>query len=112
MHQFIKRIISTIRSSIVIGVLAGKVSIALASLTFSGRTITGGSNVSIDAMGTSTATSITNGNSSTVSFPGSVSIGTTLLPKEMASVRIANEYPGASIVEKIQAAITDLGGPG
>ena len=113
MNRFIKRIISTIRSSIVIGVLAGKVSIALASLTFTGTTITGGSNVSIDAMGTSTATSITNGNSSsTVSFPGSVSIGTTLLPKEMASVRIANEYPGASIVEKIQAAITDLGGAG
>jgi hypothetical protein len=81
MPGFLKRTLPTIATSIVVGLLAGGISLAVASLTFSGTTIISGSGVSIDAsgtisIGTSTATGIVIGNTnSTVSFNGNVGIG-------------------------------------
>src|ERR1017187_9600617 len=80
MYEFLRRRLPILVVYIIIAAIVGGVSIAFASLTFSGTSITGDSNSIIDATGTisigaSSATGITIGRSNqTTSFPGNVSI--------------------------------------
>jgi hypothetical protein len=84
MYEHLKRKLPTFVLAIIIASVAGGVSIALASLTFTGTSITGDTNSTIDATGTisigaTSATGITIGRSGiTATFPGTVTItGTT-----------------------------------
>ena len=82
MYESLKRKLPSLTVAIAVGLLAGGVSIALASLTFTGTNISGNSGVSIDSsstisIGTSTATTVMIGNASgTLSLFGNIGIGT------------------------------------
>lgn len=130
--KFEKRLANRFSPVIAICIIApilGMASVAFASLTFSTTTVFGNANLLIDASGTiavgsSTATAITIGNNSSVtSFSGNVGIGTnsttanlqvegTTLLANLNAVRFADQFPGTTIVEKIQAAVNDCGSNG
>jgi hypothetical protein len=82
MYQLLNHKVPGVITLIIIGLLAGGVSVALASLTFTGTNLTGDSGVIIDtsgtiSIGTSSATAINIGSpNATTTFFGNVGIGT------------------------------------